>query len=488
MKKKWLTVVCSCLVGVMALGLVACGDNGGGGGGGGDATIDKNWWSTTGELEFDANNEVVFDNVEIKLSSVVNGVDKGSLETIIAQFNAQYRDRINITMTNIAEASFENSVSTAITNNNNAPDLIMSHQKSHKSLADNKLIQPLDEAMELSGIQIDMSDYASGLAQYASLGYKDNPLFSVPADAQSMVVFYNKDLMQKYNGDNDLPSTRAEIMALCDAAKNDGVTTPISWATDFSFFSSYVFETAIVQNGGAFYNSDTYYAEWSSEPNLTAYKNAIASIREYTTKGYAAVGTSEANALSAFLSNKALFFFYVPWYANDVISAYAKQNNVTVSEAQNDKIGAMSLSNWFALDPSKDYSVKVSGDSHFFAMSKTVSDINKKAAILEFVKWFTQTGSVGVSWAKAGHITASNIIANSTEYKTDAFVTSYTKNFYPDISDFECLGNTPYYATLRTSLGSIITFALQKTDASSDETFIKTNEKKLNDEIDFVNM
>lgn len=487
MKKKWLTVVCGFLAGVMALGFAGCGGNGGPSGPSGPSgQIGNKWWSTTGKLEFDANNKVVFDNVEIKLSSVVSGVDKGPLETIIAQFNAQYRDKINITMTNIGESDFETNVSQSIINNNNAPDLIMSHQKSHKSFADNRLIQPLDEAMELSGIEIDMKDYASGLAQYTSLGYEDT-LFSVPADIQSIVVYYNKDLMQKYNGDNDLPSTRAEIMALCDTAKKDGLTTPVSWATNYRLFISYVFETAILQNGGTFYNGDTYYAEWSKEPNLTAYKNAIASVREYTTKGYAAVNTSEANALEAFLDNQALFYFYIPWSANDLIGAYAKQNDVTVSVAQNDKIGAMSLSNWFALDSDRDYSVKVSGDSHFFAMSKTVSDINKKAAILEFVKWFTQTGSVGVSWAKAGHATASNVIANSTEYKNDNFVINYTKNFYPDIADFECLGNTPYYATMRTSLGLIIVNALQK-DASEDENLIKTSEKKLNDEIDFANM
>ena len=82
MKKKILALLCCAVAAVFMF--TGCGGTGGGNSGG-------NWWNTTGTLEKDDAGNVVFNNVEIKLSTVVNGEDKDPFNRIVAQFNAQYR-------------------------------------------------------------------------------------------------------------------------------------------------------------------------------------------------------------------------------------------------------------------------------------------------------------------------------------------------------------------------------------------------------------
>ena len=121
-------------------------------------------------------------------------------------------------------------------------------------------------------------------------------------------------------------------------------------------------------------------------------------------------------------------------------------------------------------------------------MSATVSDINVKAAICEFVKWITNNASIGAEWAEAGHISMSKKIDGNQEYYENSFVKNYIKKFYPDINDFVCMGNTPYAMQLQTHFGKIIIDAIEQSSDSSDASIIKSNQDKFNEAIDFIKM
>lgn len=482
MKKK---LICLILALFCVFTFAACGGNGTEGGGGTNNGGD-NWWQTTGTLNKDENGNVVFSDVEIRLTTVVAGEDEEPLRQIINLFNAEYRGEINVIIDSVGQDSYETSVASRITNNSNAPDLLMSHQKGHMSFAQNKLIQPFNEALEASGITISMDDYAAGLTQYTSLGY-DNYLFGVPIDAQSLVVYYNKDLLSQLG--EPVPTSRTELFEVCGKAKAQGLK-PIAWSTSNDFFNRYVFPTAIVQNGGVFYDSETYKADWySNETNRTAIKNAITSVREmmYGDSKIAEYNQASSSALQEFLSDQALFYVAEPWTMESLLNAYGAKKGLDREEVISDYVGGTSIAGWFAMEDSAN-AKKVFGDSHFFAMSKTCTDINKKAAICEFMRWFTQTGSVGVSWARAGHISASKIITEADDYKTDEIVTNFVNNFYGSIDNFVCIGNTPFYSDLSSSLSSLAVSAFQTSDSSTDERLIKNAEDNLNNVVDFVGM
>lgn len=476
---------------LLATVLAACGENpsdsktstpvSGDGGTSDKVEITNPWWQTTGDITLE-NDKPVFEEVEIDLATVVAGEDLAAFNTIVRQFNAEYKNQINISVASINQAEFETSVSQKIANNDNPPDLIMSHQKGHMSFVESKLLQPFDEAMEASNNVIDMSDYAAGLAEYSDLGYKGHT-FSIPCDAQSNVVYYNKALLERYG---DVPTNRQELLDLCQKVKQGENITPIAWVTSGTdFFKQYTFRTAILQNGGTFYNSN-YEVDWySNETNRTAYKNAIKSIREMVNLGYADLDVAEATVTNRFMNNQALFYVALPWNANSIFDSYSKANgNISVETVKTEKIGATSIANWFCMTDNDEDSDKIYGDSHFFALSKSCKKLEEKAAAVEFIRWFTQTASVGAQWANAGHITASNIIDTDEEYNADPFVSNFINMWYPSINSFHSAGNNPYYNLTFNAIDSMFV-QLKGANGSTDDNVIESSEEFVNDEISF---
>lgn len=483
------------LVSLLALSaLTACGgssnnseskgDDSSGGGSGDKAEIKDKWWKTTGTLEFDDDNKPVFNNVSIKLTSVVAGEDQASFEDIIAEFNATHAGEINVQFTSVNQAEYETTVSKQIANNMNAPDLLMSHQKGHKSFVANKLIQPYDEAMEASGLRINVKgDFVNKLAKYCDLGYK-GWTFDVPADAQSTIIVYNKDELKKLGA--QLPSNHAEFVDLCQQYKTKTGNYAVVWNTTEVFYPNYVLDTALAQNGFEFYGSDDY-VHWSSSDNVAAFKNGLNAVRDLTRTGLASSSMASSTALDQFTSNKALFLFYMPWNTTSLFQTYSTKNGGMSIAAVQDKIGGFSMAGLFAQDENNVNAQAIFGDSHFFALSKTCEDINKKAAALEFLKWFTENGDVGATWAEAGHVTASTIISNSQDYLNNNYVENYISAFYPDLNYFETSGNTEYYNEIfTTGLFELYAKVRSNNDDSKDEAQLKEYESRINELIEFL--
>ena len=471
MKKKILSIVSAIIALTCVFSLAACGGNDGP--------------TTTGELKKDENGNVIFEDVEFKLMSVVSGTDKQPFLEMIESFNKAHRGEINVVVDTLYNDTFDETVQGQIKNRLNPPDLIMSHSSGHLNYLDNKLIQPFDEAIELSGITIDMKDYAQGFAKYSDLG-KSGSLYSIPTDAQSTIIMYNKTLLAKYS--QTVPATRTEWLAVSEKAKTGEGKEPILMSTTDGSTRDYIFPTAYLQNGGTMYASDNH-AEWSSNAtNLEAMKKAITSIRELSTKGLMEKGLSKEAVSAKFVEDEAVFYIVTPWEVTEIMTNYAKAHNKTLAQVKAEDIGAMSTSKLFAMDPNSSNAEKIFCDSHGFMMSTTVTDINKKAAMLEFIKWFTETGTIGASWAEAGHISLSNTINNDSAYKQNDFVQNYISKFYPDISKLEGLGNTPLANTMTACFGQILTDALKNNTDTQDGAIIAEQEKKYNEAYDFSKM
>lgn len=236
------------------------------------------------------------------------------------------------------------------------------------------------------------------------------------------------------------------------------------------------------------YASDNH-AEWSSNANnLDAMKKAITSIRELSTKGLMQKGLSKEAVSAKFVADEAVFYIVTPWEVTEIMTNYAKAHNKTLAQVKTEDIGAMSTSKLFAMDANSPNAEKIFCDSHGFMMSTTVTDINKKAAILEFIKWFTETGTVGASWAEAGHISLSNTINGDSAYQQNDFVQNYISKFYPDISKLEGLGNTPLANTMTACFGQILTDALKNNTDTQDAAIIEEQQKKYNEAYDFSKM
>lgn len=411
----------------------------------------------TGQLQFDENHKVIFEDVNIKLATVVAGTDKAVFDQLVARFNAAYEGKIYIESDSTAQGVYETQIANRISQNANAPDLLMSHGKYHKNFADKGLIQPFNNVMKLSGIEIDFSDYSEGLMKYNNLGATDGSVYSIAADAQSTIVVYNKKAMSAI-GYEKAPSNRAELLDACAKYKAKYNKTPISWADSESAtgnFQEYTLGTAILQNGGSIANAEGRCDWYENETNRAAVQNAIKAYRELYDNGYAVRSYAKNNCISDFVQGNSLFYFLAPWELSGLVINYAEKNNITEEKAIADYVGGASLSGWFAMgnNANQAYANYVYGDSHCFAMSKTVTDITKQAAILEFINWFTTSGSVAAKWAEAGHISSCISATASTEYKSNAYASNYFANFYPDINNFQ---NMPVVKDAKTYVDNIV--------------------------------
>lgn len=484
MKKKILGAICLSMAVAFTVPLAACG------GGGDDLNEDGTWWSTTGELNKDANGNVVFDDISLRLSTIVSGVDKTPFGDIIAQFNAEYRGKISINTVYLQGDNFEKDVTMKVQQNaKNAPDIIMLHQESLRGFLDYKVVQPYDLAMKETGIEIDLTAFAQGVNQYSKVGTEYQ--YGVPFDAAGMVVYYNKDLLKEITGSDTAPQTRSELLSVCRQFKDKYPDNyPISWESSGDFFCQYLMPTAVLQNGGYLYKEDLYADWYSNETQRGIYKNAIQSVHSYIDGGYAKLGVPEMSGATDFSQNKSIFYVTMPWYRENIVSGYAEINKIDQAAAE-EKISGASVSGWFAMsDETSENAKKIYGDSHMFAMTKTVKDINKKAAVCEFVKWFTQRADVGAQWAEAGHVTLSNTIATSTTYTENKNVVNFIDNWYPHLDSFTTLGITPYYSTVGENLSTLLSESLLLTEPNESKylDLIKTKQNALNSRIDVLKM
>lgn len=483
MKKKILGAICLSLAAAFTVPLAACG-------GGGDLNEDGTWWSTTGELNKDGNGNIVFDDVSLRLSTIVSGVDKTPFGDIIAQFNAEYRGQIHINTVYLTGDNFEKDVAMKVNQNaNNAPDIVMLHQESLKGFLEYKVVQPYDLAMEETGIEIDLTAFAQGVNQYAQAG--TDYRFGVPFDAAGMVVYYNKDLLKEITGSDTVPQTRSELLSVCRQFKEKySANYPISWEASGDFFCQYLMPTAVLQNGGYLYKDDLYVDWYNDETQRGIYKDAIQSVRSFIDGGYAQRGVHEMAGATDFMQNKSIFYVTMPWYRENIVSGYAQMNKIDQAAAE-EKISGASVSGWFAMnDKTSDNAKKVFGDSHMFAMTKTVKDINQKAAICEFVKWFTQRADIGAQWAEAGHVTLSNTVASSTAYTENKTVVNFIDKWYPHLDSFTTMGITPYYSTVNENLRTLLSESLLLTSPKETDylDLIKTKQNAVNSKIDMLKM
>ena len=118
-----------------------------------------------------------------------------------------------------------------------------------------------------------------------------------------------------------------------------------------------------------------------------------------------------------------------------------------------------------------------------FNLSNKVTDITQKAACLEFMKWFTSNASAGVQWARAGHVSISNVINASDEYKNDVVVANFISKWYPDIDMLNTVGINPYYQELVKQIRAMMSEGLLKSDNTGDEELIRTKQNEYNSNI-----
>ena len=195
MNKK--TLILSCLA---LLGLTSCG------GQGGDDPTDS--------LTTDSEGNVVFNDVNLRVWSVIGDPDRAYLEMVNSSFNDLYADRgIQATITPIVNGDYYTQLANVInTDPDNAPDVIIFHSERLTKLAHDNIIVPMEEYFDLAKSPFDENDYLSNVM--AECRYEDK-IYGVPLDVHAGVWYVRSDILEK-NGLSK-PSSLSEWIDVCNA-------------------------------------------------------------------------------------------------------------------------------------------------------------------------------------------------------------------------------------------------------------------------------
>ena len=468
MNKK--TLILSCLA---LLGLASCGGQGGN--------------DPTDSLTTDSEGNVVFDNVKLRVWSVIGDPDRAYLEMVNSSFNDLYADRgIQATITPIVNGDYYTQLANVInTDPDNAPDVIIFHSERLTKLAHDNIIVPMEEYFDLAKSPFDEDDYLSNVM--AECRY-DGKIYGVPLDVHAGVWYVRSDILAK-NGLSK-PSSLSEWIDVCNAliklndegklwhramdatkpAAGDWVQSrlpnfyPIVMSDTGGIENGWIPQTAVFQNGGEL-TDDKGYPAWNTEGLLdvmTMFRN-WQSGEGYEGK-FVGPGQSAETVWTNLASGNAVFSCEGPWWVEQRLDEYETVlGERTDSEGKTyQPLDIMNMSKLFAMDEDADCASEIYGVGHCFSISRTCDTNQKRAAAAIYSEYMT---SHSAAYMQGGHLPACKSVLESDQYLNSDFYARYLDEF-GNPEDFHMLGNTPYYSEVYETLKYVYTdiFSANKTE------------------------
>lgn len=431
------------------------------------------------DLKYDEYGDPVFDNVELKVWSIVGEPDNVYLDRVNDMFNAYYRTNgLSAKITSLSNGDFYTQLANTInTDPSNAPDVIVYHSERLTKLANDKIILPMDEYYEAVKSGFTADSYISNVMDECYYGGK---VYGVPLDVHAGVWYVRTDILEK-NG-LEKPSSLSEFIEVCNALVEkynngelwhramDKDSAKCVWTKAKTYGDSYypvvmsqfggietgwIPQTAVFQNGGKLTDSEgnpvwntqgledvlTMFRDWQTGTNTL--KNADNSDR-FSYSGAFVKGDDDTNTVwSKLASGEAVFSCEGPWWIEQRFNEYeALIGDLADTEGKvYQPLDIMNMSKLYAMDESAATASDIYGVGHCFSISKTVTSKTKCVAAALYAQYMTENA---VDYMQGGHLPANKNILESEQYKSKPFYTRYLQEF-GDPENFVMLGNTPYY-------------------------------------------
>jgi multiple sugar transport system substrate-binding protein len=194
MKKKMLRIFSISLMLALVLGLVGCNSD-----------------STSGSGK--GNKEIVFWNV-------FTGPDGKNMQQMIDAYN-KTNPEYKVKNVSMKEGDMYTKIPTVVNSGKNIPDVTIVHAERIKQFVDNDMLTTYDDYL---GNFKDIKEESYVKAGW-DIGNIDGKRYSIPLDVHSFVMYYNKDLVEKYapNALDDNIVTFDEIKAAGELSKKDKI-------------------------------------------------------------------------------------------------------------------------------------------------------------------------------------------------------------------------------------------------------------------------
>ncbi|GIN71448.1 ABC transporter substrate-binding protein [Bacillus sp. J14TS2] len=321
-----------------------------------------------------------FGKKEIILWNPFTGADGEYFSKMVEEYNAI--DGHDYKIKNIVVPDMYTKIYT-VTNSGkdkDVPDLAVIHAERIPLFVVQNLLDPMDNILKDQS-NINESAY---LPQTWEAGNIDGKRYSVPLDIHSSVLYYNKDLLDKYAPEalDDEVITIDEINAIADKAKEDGkITYPMNVETWLSL-------SLTVQNGGNIHDGDT------PTINTPEMKKSLETLRGFVESGASQEDGDDVSQL--FQSGESVFLQDGTWYAGGLKDIEDLNWGVTNTPAYSpDKIV-----NW--------------SSSHQFATLKKDRKEEVEQGIGDFLEFVREKSML---WAESGQNAASTEVYESDEYE-----------------------------------------------------------------------
>jgi ABC-type glycerol-3-phosphate transport system substrate-binding protein len=440
-----------------------------------------------GDIVYDADGNVVYNNINLKMWSVTTGDDANTQDKIVNEFNKMYKGMINVTVEHYSRYDLETLLSNTMQfDKKNAPDMLFNHGSKITEYNERGWLQQVDFFFGKSGASFDKSDFVPSLLESVTI---EGTAYGVPIDCHSAIICIREDILEKNN--LPIPTNYEELCSVADQAaelaRNNNLwirgdnsegygstewrkasTAEPYTAFPISYGDMWVHEfvdyTAAVQNGGAIVDSDGMPA-WNTQQSA----NGLQVLRDWI---FPSANSTNESALSKdygssydvgdapFESGKCIFKLQGPWAWQKEMQTF---DQLLAKDGGSSNITTRSLSGMFAKDSTKEYASLIKGEGHAITLMNTVTSYTKAAAATVFMDYMAN--SSGIEWAKRGHLPAVLSVALSDEYLNNTAYDDYIK-YWGEPENYVVVPPTKYYSYVDTYFKA----AAQKSIANAYKT------------------
>ena len=339
----------------------------------------------------------------------LGGGDGVRMKKLLEDFNAEHKDTIEIQATTLAWGTpFYTKVQTAAAVGE-GPDMMTYHLSRLPLGVSTGTLSEITEA-DLASVGLAPTDYATPNWNAAHV---DGKLYAVPFDMHSVVLYYNKDMLDKAGliGADGLPTGldgidnfSAALKKLQDGGAQYGLSIHDTagdslWRIFYSLFGQ---QDGKFLADGKFLDGD----------NLDKAVKATTVIANWIKDGYTPAQTAYPASIALFTGGKAAMHINGVWEVPTFTDLKAKGE----------------LFNWGAIELPVFFDHPATwADSHSFAIPNNVGHPmtpEKKAAVLEVISWMNKHSTF---WATAGHLPAYTPARNNDEFKAMQPNAAYAK-------------------------------------------------------------
>ncbi|OAS82176.1 MULTISPECIES: extracellular solute-binding protein [Metabacillus] len=318
---------------------------------------------------------------EILYWNPFTGPDGENMKKIVDEYN-KTNPEFKIKNVSITADDMYTKIPTVVNSGKGIPDLTIVHAERIKQFVENDLLTTFDEKL---------ADYPEIKAEnYVPAGWNigdiDGSRYSVPLDVHSFVMYYNKDLLEKYapNALDDNVITFDEIREAGEISRKDGITgIGLTWTRPI-FLSIYNQLGGDITSDGETPTLDTPEA-----------KEALELLKGLVDDKISNKDGEDPGQL--FKSNKAIFYPEGIWMQNSLNEA-EKLNWGITSFAQ---VSPDKIVNWTS--------------SHQFVMFKDENRSEEKTkGMMDFLDYIRENS---LPWAQAGQNPAALATLDNPEFK-----------------------------------------------------------------------